>query len=150
MKPETVFPNVNRSWCNGTMGIYRGILALGPWAPDVLVDVVKQKLLIARSNTSEVTRFCCGSVADIDLLTDCPSAISRGDLVVGAERALDRTLAGAPDTMARDLPERFYASLFQGKAGVLYTVLRLFNSNLPSLAGSTNWQEPDWLRNLEV
>ena len=120
---------------NGTTGILRGLLNLGSALPSELSDVVSSLLNQQRSSEGEVTRYCCGRVAATDFLTGGRTETADAEVVRLTEEILSDTLTKTADKHALDIPERFYSSLFQGKAGVAYSAMRVINADLPSLSG---------------
>lgn len=133
---DAEFPKVNRSWCNGTIGILKGLSNLEDLLPRELAKVFTQfEFNLSSVSDREVTRYCCGQIAELDLAISEPFNVKHDDVLRLAEHIVSKSVEPVSDHLARDIPERFYASLFQGKAGILYSALRVFNPALPSLSG---------------
>jgi len=89
-------------------------------------------------------RFCCGLGGELDYLID------RGDSASKHVKSVRKKFLKAVLEITRphqdyeiwERPELAFSNLYQGKAGILYTALRLIDRNLPSLSGFS--EAPRW------
>lgn len=123
---------LNRSWCNGAAGLLRGLHAT-EGATDFLPGAVTElrNRLRADLGHSDARRFCCGEMGTLDLLIDIEGRDTDtfAQLSVAARQILLDAL------QSRDAPETRFPSLFQGRAGIIYTAARCFDPRVPSLSG---------------
>lgn len=125
-------------WCHGTAG-----LALGKIASLAIADSlsIREEIEIALAATvaaTEPERFernpyddmCCGHMGRVEVLHSAARFLGRTDLlelaIILAERVLSRSRAtGRYGLTSARGTELFDPSLFQGSAGIGYTLLRL-------------------------
>jgi len=132
------FDVVNRSWCNGTAGILRGLLSVKSYWTKELENAAHTASVSLAANEQGALRFCCGYSGEVDVTLDCLSLSSarRTDLLEGMTRSLSLILNNHKDNEIWECVELAFPSLYQGKAGIAYTAARLINNKIPSLSGA--------------
>lgn len=127
---------LNRSWCNGSAGLVRGLFAAG-LSSRVPSEKLEQLILEVQSQvgSSGINRFCCGEMGVVDLLLDLRMANYPG---LSAATSDIRDLAF---DKLRDIwkdsgeVEGIFPSLFQGRSGALFTAARSMDPSVRSLSG---------------
>lgn len=140
-------PTFGRSWCHGAPGI--GLARLGTLAT-VKTSEVHRDLEIALQTTlrlgeSGLDQLCCGICGRAELLLTAAVRLGRPQVLAQAARWLERLWARAEQRgsflLDPALPARVgHRSMFQGTAGIGYTLLRLRQpESLPSVL---LWESP--------
>lgn len=134
-------PAFGTSWCHGAPGIVlahaagrRDSASATDW-PQLAASLE----ITLQSNPDGIDSLCCGAAGRIDILLQLAGWLERPDLLAGARRLAATDLLGK--SAAGDwrylwqLPRGvFHPTLFQGAAGIGYTLLRLaLPGKLPSL-----------------
>jgi lantibiotic modifying enzyme len=141
------FSDCPTGWCHGSAGITLGLLEAGLFDGEETVArhiSAGVELALAESSSdrflqTSVDDVCCGQLGKAELLqrhfelTDCKT--SRVGAVRLARRVLRRAQErGSYDVSSARDTRAFSPSLFQGHAGIGYTLLRLAHpTSLPSL-----------------
>ena len=122
---------LNRSWCNGAAGLLRGLLALKDWDAEVVEIIAELRHRLEKDlGNSDARRFCCGEMGTLDILADLDRAKGiKFDRRPDAKRILIEAMQN------QHAPEALFPSLFQGRAGIIYTAARCVNETIPSLSG---------------
>lgn len=135
-----VFDPVNRSWCNGLAGIARGLISVqSHWSPSLEQAALQAKTSLENHDGSPL-RFCCGIAGVADFTIDCVAnrGVQQQQMLLEAfESMLSEILKQHSDGDILECPELAFPSLYQGKAGIVYTAARLLNEDIPSLSGPT-------------
>jgi lantibiotic modifying enzyme len=130
--------SIQDMWCHGTAGLALGKIASLPLADD---PEIREEIEIALAATLAATtpeRFvvnpyddmCCGHLGRVEVLHSAARLLGRADLLEPAAALAERVLHRAEATGRYGLTsargtEHFDPSLFQGAAGIGYTLLRL-------------------------
>lgn len=132
---------LNRSWCNGTVGLLRGLLVTETyWTEETRHNFYQCLSAVFEPQLSEEPdRFCCGEAGISDLMLD----LGRMCNLDGMTRVAHERVAGALNRIAskRQMgivsghPELRFPSLYQGQSGLMYTLARCKSKQMPSLSG---------------
>ncbi|MEP1576657.1 type 2 lanthipeptide synthetase LanM [Roseibium album] len=129
------------SWCRGWAGYVRGLLAqLDLASADIPADLAEVIKSLAKSIPSSLSfRYCCGALGIVDLMFDLGKSEGFAHMVPDIAHlksaAAGAIIASSTAKQKSPLPESYFFSLFQGKAGLIYVGARLLGSNAPSLSG---------------
>lgn len=132
--------SLNRSWCNGIAGILRGLLEVHRYS----TKQVNDEATLFLSNTinlfgsSDVHRFCCGEMGNLDFILDYTQLLdhkAREDKLANAFPIIQELARYNPSPNEKFIPERAFPGLFHGQSGILYSSVRFFLPELPSLTG---------------
>ncbi|HUS17312.1 MAG TPA: type 2 lanthipeptide synthetase LanM, partial [Chloroflexia bacterium] len=134
-------PDFMTAWCHGAPGI--GLARLGGLGvldtPAVRADIAAALATTLAATPEGVDHLCCGNCGRMDLLLAAARHLSRPDLVAAAQARAAWMLERAAGTggfyLSPDLPAEIpVPGLFQGTAGIGYTLLRLvYPDRLPSV-----------------
>lgn len=132
---------LNKSWCNGTPGLIRGLLELrrdlSEGAEEGLRALLDQTF--RNLGRGDVYRFCCGEIGNVDLLLDFSRTLPEveGNRMQSIAREVTKKVLSVVrgNKGTRFVPEIELPGLFHGKAGMLYVASRFLLPNLPSLSG---------------
>ena len=136
---------LNNSWCNGVPGFLRGMfeikshlsLSTSKRADEMLKELTNV------TGHSDTYRFCCGEMGAVDLLID----VNKGEIDEMVKGERERTVFKVTTKVLSHMnddnhdhshsfsPELMFNGLFQGKAGIAYTGMRLLLPHIPSLSG---------------
>ena len=132
---------VNRSWCHGLPGIGLSRLSLlnvDSYKNNALDDLsLILQTLAHESKTSGSHHLCCGDCGEIDFLIEISKTESLHSI---SEKLLDLRIPALLNHigngqhfcgMAGTVESSMAPDLFQGAAGIGYTLLRLHDSTLP-------------------
>lgn len=128
------------SWCHGAPGIgLARIAGLKTLNSDYICEEIDTALLTTdRFSLQDVDHLCCGNLGRVELLLSASKALSRPDLYESARGKTEWIVQRAGESSHfRLLPgfpgKLFNAGLFQGLAGIGYTLLRLHGADIPSI-----------------
>lgn len=132
--------SLNRSWCNGMPGVLRGLLEVDDWWTKLIRTeaVVLFEQIRNSIGSTDVHRFCCGEMGNIDFLLDVARLMNFSEkerLISFCLFQAEQILYLATQGNSTFVPERVFPGLFHGLSGILYTVSRFFLPKLPSLTG---------------
>ncbi len=138
---------LNNSWCNGVPGFLRGMFEVRSHLSLPAVNRADGmfKDLSKTIGLSETYRFCCGEMGAVDLLIDVnkveDNPKTKGERARKIYKATREVLSHLNDDdhdhSHSFSPELMFNGLFQGKAGIAYTGMRLLLPQLPSLSGQS-------------
>jgi len=134
-------PTCMTSWCHGAPGIGLARLAA---LPVLETDEIRRDIDVALCTTQRVggqgvDHLCCGTAGRIDVLLAAAHKLQRPDWYAAAQQLTARMVQRAQQNNSFELyanvPSKVYnPALFQGTAGIGYTLLRLAAPEvLPSL-----------------
>ena len=132
---------LNRSWCNGAVGIIRGLLTSpSDWCDRTTTEFSAiLSSLFEPPRAGEPGRFCCGEAGICDLLLDLGRVYELPELIQTARArlltAIENVASARFEQDLYDHPEFLFPSLYQGQGGYLYTLARFVSPELPSLSG---------------
>lgn len=138
---------LNRSWCNGSPGILRGLSSIEMFWDD-RIEVEFSSMLDDIKNSvgnSNIHRFCCGEMGNVDFLLDLArigDTAERSNIWRCTSEISKKILVDALTEQSEFIPERVFPGLFHGQAGILYTAARFFAPELPSLTGHILSESP--------
>jgi lantibiotic modifying enzyme len=123
-------PSWRCQWCHGAPGI--GLARIGTRRrhrpdPGLLADISEALAGVEQSWPGPVDTLCCGTLGNIEFLSEAAGALARPDLREVASRRLMtvlRTARAAGDYRWNTGSRRFNLGLFRGISGVGYTCLR--------------------------
>ena len=133
---------LNRSWCNGIPGILRGLAEVDQYCTD---DIRRKTThffqeIVSKFGTTETHRFCCGEMGNLDLILDYIRFSDDRDKMsknLDLPLKIDHIVRSILYRGDKFIPEREFPSLFHGQSGILYTALRYYMPELPSLSGQS-------------
>jgi lantibiotic modifying enzyme len=139
--PSPNLPAFSCSWCHGAPGI---ALSRAAWVSafgeaELLPQIEAGLQTTLRFGSDEVDSLCCGNAGRIDILVSLAARLGRPALLERAQHlaaaALAKKIAAGDWRYLWQLPRGvFHPTLFQGAAGIGYTLLRLaLPGRLPSI-----------------
>jgi type 2 lantibiotic biosynthesis protein LanM len=127
-------------WCHGAPGIglaRAGLLKRGAMNATLLQSDIRHALAgVEQASPSEVDTLCCGTLGNVEFLSEAGEALDRPDLRERAARQLATVVqaaGSAGDYRWNSGKRRFNLGLFRGLAGVGYTLLRQVDDTLPNV-----------------
>lgn len=132
------FDEVNRSWCNGTSGILRGLLSVKSYWTKETEEAARSASMSLGVDMLRPWRFCCGYSGEVDAALDCLdlSTTQRTQMIQGMANSLKAIISRYDDDQIWECVELAFPSLYQGKSGIAYTAARLLQRKLVSLSGA--------------
>lgn len=131
LAPDDAGDDIWSTWCHGATGI--GLARVG-MLPQYDAPIVRDDLDVAIDTTlrqgghGQIDHLCCGVFGRVDLLLEAATVTGRSDLQTAARRraafVVDRAQRQSSYTVSR-MDDTYSISLFQGKAGIGYELLRL-------------------------
>lgn len=138
---------LNRSWCNGSPGLFRGLIAAAPYRSGGSIPEVDQLQMSIEDQVGATSmhRFCCGELGSADLLLDLCQAAPTEQRSRLAQRsasiAVDNALLACSTARPHSEPEIVLPGLFHGVSGIAYVAARLMSPGIPSLSGQLSAEQ---------
>jgi type 2 lantibiotic biosynthesis protein LanM len=139
---RTIPLGFRRSWCHGGPGI--GLARLG--GLEVLdepsfrhdIEAALQTTLTTKIGEGSVDHVCCGGFGLVDILLSASEILDRPDLRMAAHDRTNKMLKAAKRRggfcLFPQVPYQvFQPAFYQGSTGIGYSLLRLVDSDLPSV-----------------
>ena len=135
-------PGFRRSWCHGGPGI--GLARLGGLKvldePSLRKDIeaALQITLTTEIGEGDVDHLCCGGFGLVDILLSASDILDRPNLRMAAHDRTSKLLKSAKHRsgfcLFPQVPnQEFQPAFYQGTTGIGYSLLRLADSDLPSV-----------------